>query len=120
MDTKKKALIVIALLASHGAAGGAGFFVYWKWFRPDTRFLTEQKSQIKQLDDFDAALERGQALPSPDGAVGLTYLMDAKKESVRTLVANVANGVQTYAVVRRRLPKDLAEIVEAKYIKTRL
>ena len=49
------------------------------------------------------------------GVVG--YLADAKKQSTRTLISNVADGVQTFATVRKRLPKDLGEVVEAKYIK---
>ena len=49
------------------------------------------------------------------GVVG--YLADAKKEATRTLIHTVADGVQSYAAVKRRLPKDLGELVEAKYIK---
>ena len=49
------------------------------------------------------------------GVVG--YLKDAKIMSTKTLVDNVAKGAAAYAVTHRRLPKDLGELVEAKYIK---
>ncbi len=49
------------------------------------------------------------------GVVG--FLADAKKQSSKTLVDNVAKGVGAYAISHRRLPKDLSELVEKKYIK---
>ena len=49
------------------------------------------------------------------GVVG--FMRDAKVESTKTLVDNVAKGVASYAVTHRRLPKDLGELVEKKYIK---
>lgn len=49
------------------------------------------------------------------GVVG--YLKDAKIQATKTLVDNVAKGVSSYAVTYWRLPKDLGELVEAKYIK---
>ncbi len=49
------------------------------------------------------------------GVVG--YLKDAKIETTKTLVDNVAKGVASYAVTHRGLPKDLGELVEKKYIK---
>ncbi|MFT5429485.1 MAG: general secretion pathway protein G [Myxococcota bacterium] len=51
-------------------------------------------------------------------AVGVVGAMkDAKIESTKTLVDNVAKSAATYAVTHRRLPKDLGELVEKKYIK---
>jgi general secretion pathway protein G len=50
------------------------------------------------------------------GVVG--YLKDAKIETTKTLVDNVASGVASYgATGRRGLPSDLNVLVEAKYIK---
>lgn len=49
------------------------------------------------------------------GVVG--YLEDAKIQSTKTLVENVAKGASSYAVTHRRLPKSLEELVERKYVK---
>ncbi len=49
------------------------------------------------------------------GVVG--YLKDAKIETTKTLVDNVAKSVASFAVTHRGLPKDLNELVERKYIK---
>lgn len=49
------------------------------------------------------------------GVVG--YMKDAKIETTKTLVDNVAKGVASFAVTHRGVPKDLSELVEKKYIK---
>jgi general secretion pathway protein G len=49
------------------------------------------------------------------GVIG--YLKDAKVMTTKTLVDNVAKGATTYAITHHRLPKDLNELVDAKYIK---
>jgi general secretion pathway protein G len=49
------------------------------------------------------------------GVVG--YLKDAKIETTKTLVDNVAKSAASYAVTHRGLPKDLGELVDRKYIK---
>ena len=49
------------------------------------------------------------------GVVG--YLEDAKIQSTKTLVNNVAKGASSYAVTNRRLPKTLDELVDRKYVK---
>ncbi len=49
------------------------------------------------------------------GVVG--YLKDAKIETTKTLVDNVAKSCASYAVTHRGLPRDLDELVERKYIK---
>ena len=49
------------------------------------------------------------------GVVG--YMREAKVETTKTLVDNVAKAAASYAVTKRRLPKELSELVEQKYIK---
>lgn len=49
------------------------------------------------------------------GVVG--YLKDAKIDTTKTLVDNVAKSVSSYAVTHRGLPKDLNELVEKQYVK---
>ena len=49
------------------------------------------------------------------GVVG--YLADAKKQATKTLVTNVSTAAGSYAVTHKRLPKDLNELVERKFIK---
>ncbi len=50
------------------------------------------------------------------GVVG--YLKDARIQSTKTLIDNVAKGASSYAVTHNgRLPKDLGELLDAKYIK---
>jgi len=49
------------------------------------------------------------------GVVG--FMRDAKVKSAQTLVDNVGKAAASYAVTHRRLPKDLGELVDKKYIK---
>ena len=51
-------------------------------------------------------------------AVGVVGAMQsAKVESAKTLVENVASACGIYAVTKKRLPKDLGELVAGKFIK---
>lgn len=49
------------------------------------------------------------------GVVG--YLEDAKIETTKTLVNNVAKGVSSFTITHKKLPESLEDLLEKKYIK---